>query len=285
MRKYRRLILCCKDGENSDAAGIADMLDGVGIGKGGGGPADKVDAEDLIQDDVTDDGDEDVLDGDDDPGDEDADEDAGEANGEDASDEPVESEDNSQALLLKILENLTAKKEEPVAEPEPEEDPFADESFGELVDALAIDDKGANTLKKFMRKLLDVDRKQTVKDIMQELPKVTEQTLTAKQKQDNLKKAFYADNPQLAPVQGFVSAVAKEVAGDPKFNKNVESILAETAKRSYTALGLKKGKAAQDQLPERGKRTPAFPNSNHSRRQPAKVGKMRAEIDAMLDAL
>jgi hypothetical protein len=277
---------------SSEAAGIAEMLGDVGIGGGASsGKPEKVSKEELIDDaDEYDEAESEGVDESDETSEEQADEEDSDESeeAEEDADEDGDDKADSQERLLRILENLTKKQDEATSadETEPEdEDPFQGENFTAMIDALALDSDGAKTLKTFMQNMLAVDRKQTIKDIMRELPKVTEQTMTAKQRQESLRTAFYESNPQLKPVQGYVSAIAKEVASDPKFNKNVESILAETAKRSYAALGLKKGKAKEPQLPERGKRKPAFPNSNHSRKKTEKPGKLRSEIDAMLEAL
>lgn len=273
-----------------EADQIAAMLDGAGYGKNepdadttDDGVTD-VDADELIQDGEDEDADEDYDSEDEDQDDSDEDSD----DEDDESDEDESAPTDAQAKLLDIIANLTKDKEEKEEEGESEpEDVFASQEFTKLLDVLDLDEGDAEPLKAFMTKMLDFDRKQTIQAVLDEVPKLTSQTLKSQETQQKVREQFYSSYPELKSVPGFVSQISREVAKEPAFKNDADKILKETAKRAYGALGIKPGKRRKsDSEPEGGKKKkPAFPKSTNSRKKAPKKSKMADQIESMLSSV
>lgn len=215
---------------------------------------------------------------------------------DDEEDEKTDEDASSEIALLKkqnekllsMIENLQNKEEKENKQEEEEKlsDPFESDLFDNLSEAMGWDSDEQKAMKTFFKEALNFNSSKTIKEATETISDVVNSTMTIKEKQAAVQKAFYSDYPELAEVKPYVSQVASTIAKEAKNNGkslDTETILKETAKRVYKALGIKKGKAKQkDSEPERGKK-PAFATPTKGRKKSPKLSQDQQMIQAIID--
>lgn len=207
---------------------------------------------------------------------------------ENLSSDLVEQNKQLQALVKNLVE--TQKKPE-----EPEAPPKAfheEEIFTEMAEELGLDDTGLEKFKQFIGAMTQRVTNDSVQEAMRATPSAVQHTMRTQQTLENVRNDFYEAHPALDAVKPFVSQIAKQISeADP--NKNLETVLTETADQAYKSLGLSakdiakqrkriKGKRASEG-DEAGKRKkPAFAKASGARKKAPKLSREEQEMEDML---
>lgn len=169
------------------------------------------------------------------------------------------------------------------AEPEkPEEEKPIEGStlFGEW----KFDDiiENEDSFKKFLGDFANKVRVATKESILKDLPQTVTRLTTEQIETRKIVTEFYDDNKELQTVKPFVAQVTNQVASEHP-DWTLPQVLAETAVRSYAALGLRK-KVSEESSGNKHKK-PAFVDTTRTRRgdpNPQK-SKLEKELEELMD--
>ena len=169
------------------------------------------------------------------------------------------------------------------AEPEkPEEEKPIEGStlFGEW----KFDDiiENEDSFKKFLGDFANKVRVATKESILKDLPQTVTRLTTEQIETRKIVTEFYEDNKELQTVKPFVAQVTNQVASEHP-DWTLPKVLAETAVRSYNALGLRK-KVSEESSGNK-QRKPAFVDTTRTRRgdpNPQK-SKLEKELEELMD--
>ena len=169
------------------------------------------------------------------------------------------------------------------AEPEkPEEEKPIEGStlFGEW----KFDDiiENEDSFKKFLGDFANKVRVATKESILKDLPQTVTRLTTEQIETRKIVTEFYDDNKELQTVKPFVAQVTNQVASEHP-DWTLPQVLAETAVRSYAALGLRK-KVSEESSGNKQKK-PAFVDATRSRRgdpNPQK-SKLEKELEELME--
>jgi len=133
----------------------------------------------------------------------------------------------------------------------------------------------------FISKLMKAVSEGTLATVHGVIPQVINQHSSMSQVRD----AFYAAHPQLAPVKSYVSKVANEVAArNPEWN--VQQVLGEAAKLTKAALSIQDMGLTPQPGPSAHTGNPVLPGGTARPRTPApNLGIVQRQIDEMNDDL
>lgn len=207
------------------------------------------------------------------------------------SDAPVEVDEltslREQVRLL--TEQVNVAYQQPVVPPEVET-PNTAESPSDVLDASklfgdwtydAIVDS-EDSFKKFLTDFATNLTTQTEERLLKKLPFTVSKLTTEQMEARQHVQSFYTDHPQLAAVKPFVAKLVSTVASEHA-DWDLPKVLAESAVRAYSALGLKQ--AANSAPAQPGDRRPAFagPASGKRGSVPQGKSKLESEIEELLN--
>lgn len=291
MRNWFNKLICAKAGDeggDSLSSFMESHFDQSASTDGGGETQDK---ETENSDSETNEEDENFIE---DSGDEDgtdSEEDESEDDGtEDNSDDEVQADLKEELAALKaqnemLMKLLNSDEKEEQEKEQKIENPINSEIFTNLAEVMNWDSEEQSLMKNFFELMMDYNKATAVEEASKTIPEIVNSTMTNEQKKKSISEKFYADNPELAEVKSYVSALSKEVTTELKAKGgplSAEKILNETAKRAYKILGIKKGKKVEEKKPERGKKPP-FASKTGSRKKAAKQSAMEKDIAAMIE--
>ena len=205
----------------------------------------------------------------DDPEGEEAEEESGEKADEELSElEKLRKQNQS---LKQQLQETPQQQEEQKVEPTPLSDEFLkDYNFEEIQD----------DPEKFKQFILDVAnhvKKNTEESIFKNLPQTVNSLAGQQIELRQTAQRFYDQNPELGEVKPFVAKITNQVASEHP-DWGIEKVLAETAKRSYKALGLEKTAKTQQQTSGK-KRKPGLADAKGGSKRRNKSGEELSELE------
>lgn len=205
----------------------------------------------------------------DDPEGEEAEEESGEKADEELSE--LEKLRKQNQILKQQLQETPQQQEEQKVEPTPLSDEFLkDYNFEEIQD----------DPEKFKQFILDVAnhvKKNTEESIFKNLPQTVNSLAGQQIELRQTAQRFYDQNPELAEVKPFVAKITNQVASEHP-DWGIEKVLAETAKRSYKALGLEKTAKTQQQTSGK-KRKPGLADAKGGSKRRNKSGEELSELE------
>ena len=205
----------------------------------------------------------------DDPEGEEAEEESGEKADEELSE--LEKLRKQNQILKQQLQETPQQQEEQKVEPTPLSDEFLkDYNFEEIQD----------DPEKFKQFILDVAnhvKKNTEESIFKNLPQTVNSLAGQQIELRQTAQRFYDQNPELAEVRPFVAKITNQVASEHP-DWGIEKVLAETAKRSYKALGLEKTAKTQQQTSGK-KRKPGLADAKGGSKRRNKSGEELSELE------
>jgi len=206
----------------------------------------------------------------DDPEGEEAEEESGEKADEELS-ELEKLRKQNQILKQQLQETPQQQEEEQKVESTPLSDEFLkDYNFEEIQD----------DPEKFKQFILDVAnhvKKNTEESIFKNLPQTVNSLAGQQIELRQTAQRFYDQNPELAEVKPFVAKITNQVASEHP-DWGIEKVLAETAKRSYKALGLEKTAKTQQQTSGK-KRKPGLADAKGGSKRRNKSGEELSELE------
>jgi len=205
----------------------------------------------------------------DDPEGEEAEEESGEKADEELSE--LEKLRKQNQILKQQLQETPQQQEEQKVESTPLSDEFLkDYNFEEIQD----------DPEKFKQFILDVAnhvKKNTEESIFKNLPQTVNSLAGQQIELRQTAQRFYDQNPELAEVKPFVAKITNQVASEHP-DWGIEKVLAETAKRSYKALGLEKTAKTQQQTSGK-KRKPGLADAKGGSKRRNKSGEELSELE------
>lgn len=205
----------------------------------------------------------------DDPEGEEAEEESGEKADEELSE--LEKLRKQNQILKQQLQETPQQQEEQKVEPTPLSDEFLkDYNFEEIQD----------DPEKFKQFILDVAnhvKKNTEESIFKNLPQTVNSLAGQQIELRQTAQRFYDQNPELGEVKPFVAKITNQVASEHP-DWGIEKVLAETAKRSYKALGLEKTAKTQQQTSGK-KRKPGLADAKGGSKRRNKSGEELSELE------
>ena len=200
--------------------------------------------------------------------------------------ETKEEEEEDELTLLKkqnqlLLEQLGAMT--PVVEEKKEEEeiPEVDEkSFigdWKFDDIIASEDSFKEFLGTFAKQIVEKTEERLLKKLPGTVTKLTTERLNAQ----NTVKSFYAEHKQLSAVKPFMAKVVTTVASEHA-DWDLETVLEESAKRAYKALGLKQEIAGEKKSKEK---KPAFAGPAKGNNRGGDKTSQKSELEKELEEL
>jgi len=203
-----------------------------------------------------------------------------------AMQEQLKTSQEQTAKLMAIIE----KKDTPKKEETELENPFENDSFEDLSNAMDWDDDEKKAMKSFMQNALDFQSQITLTTATESIDTIVNSKMSQADKKKAVQKQFFTENPKLHPVKDYVSTVASGILkeytalGKPL---NPADILKEAASRAYKVLGIDP-KATEEKTDDESEsdHNPAFPSSKgNSKKRNQKVNKTTTQkmITSMID--
>lgn len=194
--------------------------------------------------------------------------------------------------LQALVKNLTEAQQKPKEEEPPPKAFHEEEIFTEMAEELGLDDTGLEKFKQFIGAMTQRVTNESVQEAMRATPSAVQQTMKTQQTLESVRNDFYEAHPALDAVKPFVSQIAKQISeADP--NKNLETVLSETADQAYKSLGISAKDVAKQRKRIKGKRAsegdeagkrkkPAFAKASGARKKAPKLSKEEQEMEDML---
>ncbi|MHA1288242.1 MAG: hypothetical protein ACTSPB_12635 [Candidatus Thorarchaeota archaeon] len=175
--------------------------------------------------------------------------------------------------LSKRIDELVSAQKLPEKE---EEKPSIDKVFDELnLDNIL---ENEDNFKAFMTKFAESIREQTLQSTMNQLPTVTSNVISERERISQVRNGFYEKYPELAPVKKYVASVANDIA-ESNPNLSMEDVLEQAAASSKETLGINTATLPKKEKSE--KQRPSFPKaggSNRGKKAPQKSA-LQQELD------
>ena len=226
--------------------------------------------------------------GDENPDDDDSDDSDDDGDNDDAADSKdtqIRMLTEQNAKLLSMFNELQDQKKQKDDVVSKFVDPLESEAFTSLAETMNWDSEEIEKFKGFFKSYADYVSTTTAQSVLDKTPDVVSKSMSRQQQRDKIATDFYSNNPELSGVREYVKAVASGVIGEMGEDTPLEKVLAETAKRAYKALGLKRKKTAPGGEKGEKAKTPAFPQQKGVRQKPPKKDKAVSDIDKLLDGV